>query len=144
MCDAACGDLQAYAKDQESHDPVDDLFIMCADIADQAVGVKIKYENELGEPTLFIQVKYPLTSMWLERAAIMLIMEGQIGNSSGTKNSVRQRIIDEIKKMLINRGRNALDYYPEDFREDFPDEDYDEKEKLAEAICREFFPEFYK
>jgi len=42
MRNAASGNLQPYTKDEESHDAVNNYFIMRTDIADEPVGIQIK------------------------------------------------------------------------------------------------------
>lgn len=103
----------------------------------------VQYKNGMGEPIAIIQVKFPLSAMWLERAAIKLIMTGVISQVTAPKKLVRQLVLDIIKQLLIHNGRDALDYYPNEFRDEYPDDDYIQKLDIAQMICKQYFPEFY-
>gem|GEM_PF-5338187 len=102
-----------------------------------------QYRNQLGEVVAMMQVKFPVTALWLERATIKLIMLGTIDRLTAPKKLVRKLVLDLIKETLVNNGRSGLDYYPDDFRIEYPDVEYIEKLSIAELICKQYFPEFY-
>lgn len=103
----------------------------------------IRYRNGIGEAIAMIHVKFPLSATWLEWAMIKLIMTGVISQVTAPKKLVRQLVLDIIKQLLIHNERDALDYYPDEFKEEYPGVDYLQKLDIAQMICKQYFPEFY-